>query len=104
MPIIDTLIESKSQQFSDPASQSTAHCSKLVCTYVYSQLNLDPETGNHCNFNILSGIMMGTYRFHSGFYGLTNMTAELQKAMDFTLIGLKNNYCFLDDKFVVSKG
>ena len=32
------------------------------------------------------------------------MPAEFQKAMDYTLIGLKNTYCFLDDILVVSKG
>ena len=104
MPIIDTLVKSICQQFSDPTSQSTAYCSTLGFTYVCSYLNLDPETANYCNFNILSGNMSGTYRFQSGFYGLTDMPAELQKAMDFTLIGLKNTYCFLDDKLIVSRG
>ena len=32
------------------------------------------------------------------------MPAEFQKAMDYTLIGLKNTYCFLDDILIVSKG
>ena len=41
--------------------------------------------------------MTGTYRFQGGFYGLTDMPAEFQKAMDYTLIGLKNTYCFLVD-------
>ena len=59
---------------------------------------------NHCNFNIISGDMTGTDRFQTGFYGLTNMPAEFQKAMDYTLISLKNTYCFLDDILIVSKG
>ena len=32
------------------------------------------------------------------------MPGEFQKAMDYTLIGLKNKFCFLDDIFIVSKG
>ena len=48
--------------------------------------------------------MIGTYRFKTGFYGLTDMPAEFQKAIDYTLIGLKNTICFLEDKLIVSKG
>ena len=40
--------------------------------------------------------MTGTCQFKTGFYGLTDMPAGLQKTMDFTLIGLKNTFCFLD--------
>ena len=36
--------------------------------------------------------MTGTYSFQTGFYWLTDMPAEFQKAMDYTLIGLKNTY------------
>ena len=32
------------------------------------------------------------------------MPAEFQKAMDYTLIGLQNTYCLLDDILIVSKG
>ena len=32
------------------------------------------------------------------------MPAEFQKAMDYTLMGLQNRYCFLDDILIVSKG
>ena len=103
MPNIDTLIESISQQISAPASQNTTYFSTIDLKYAYSQLNLDTNTANRCNFNIISGEMTGTYRFQAGFYGLTDMPAEFQKAMDYTLIGLKNTYCFLDDVLVVSK-
>ena len=48
--------------------------------------------------------MTGTYRFQTGFYGLTDMPNESQEAMDYTLIGLQNIYCFLDDILIVSKG
>ena len=104
MPNIDTLIGSISQQISAPALQDTTYFSTLDLNYAYSQLNLDTNTPNHCNFNIISGDMTGTYRFQTGFYGLTAMPEEFQKAMDYTLIGLKNTKCFLDEILVVSKG
>ena len=104
MPNIDTLIESISQRISAPASQNITYFSTIDLKYAYSQLNLDTNTANHCNFNIISGDMTGTYRFQTGFYGLTDMPAEFQKAMDYTQIGLENTYCFLDDILIVSKG
>ena len=100
---IDTPIESISQQISAPASQDKTYFSMLDLKYAYSQLNLDTNTANHCNFNIISGDMTGTYRFQTGFYGLTDMPAEFQKTINYTLIALKNTYCFLDDFWVVSK-
>ena len=48
--------------------------------------------------------MTGTYRFKTGFYGLTDMPAEFQKAIDCTLAGLNNTFCFLDDILIVSRG
>ena len=48
--------------------------------------------------------MTGTYRFQFEFFGLTVMLAKFQKAMDYTVIELKNTYCFLDDILFVSKG
>ena len=104
MPNIDTLIESISQQISAPASQNTTYFSTIDLKYAYSQLNSDANPANHCNFNIISGDMTGTYRFQTAFYGLTDMPAEFQKVMDYTLIGLKNTYCFLDNILIASKG
>ena len=46
----------------------------------------------------------GTYRFLTGFYGLGDMPAEFQKAMDRTINHAKNTFCFLDDILIVSKG
>ena len=48
--------------------------------------------------------MIGTYGFQSGFYGLTDMPAEFQKALDNILMRLNITYCFLDDILIVSKG
>ena len=60
MPIIDTLIESISQQISAPAPQETTYVSTLDLKYAYNQLNPDSNTANHCNFKIISGDMTGT--------------------------------------------
>ena len=53
MPKVDTLIESISQQFSAPASQNTTYFSTIDLKHAYSQSNLDTNTANHCNFNII---------------------------------------------------
>ena len=104
MPNVDTLIKSISQKISAPAPQNTTYFSTLDLKYAYRQLNIDPNTANCYNFKILIGDMTGTYRLQTGFYSLTDMPAEFQKAMDHTLIGFKNTYCFLDDILIVSKG
>ena len=103
MPNIDSLIQAISQTLST-AQQETAYFTTLDLQYAYSQLNLHSDTARHCNFNLVSGDMTGTYRFKTGFYGLTDMPAEFQKAIDCTLAGLINTICFLDDILIVSRG
>ena len=65
---------------------------------------LHPDCSQHYIFNIICGESTGTYRFKTGFFGLTDMPTEFQKGMDYTLVGLTNTYCFLDDIIVVTKG
>merc|ERR1711894_523373 len=77
---------------------------KLDLNYAFSQLPLSDETSKHCNFSIVGGKATGTYRFLTGFYGLTDMPTEFQKAMDRTLLNLANTFCFLDDILIVSVG
>ena len=86
MPNIDNLIETIQQNLNKNASHETAYFSSLDLKYAYSQLNLDPETARHCNFNTISGEGTGKYRFITGFYGLTDMPAAFQKVMDCTLV------------------
>ena len=104
MPNIDNLIDTIQQNLDTTASQETTYISTLDLKYAYSQLNLDPETPRDCNFNIISGEGTSTYRFITGFYGLTDMPAAFQKILDFTLVGFQSTYCFLDDIIVVSRG
>ena len=101
---IDNLIDTIQQNLNTTASQETAYFSTLDLKYAYSQFNLDPEMARHCTFNIISGEGTGTYRFITGFYGLTDMPAAFQKVVDYTLVGLQNANCFLDDVIVVSRG
>ena len=102
MPNIDSLIQTISETLST-APQATAYFTTLDLQYAYSQLKLHSDTARHFNFNIVSGDMNGTYRFKTGFYCLTDMPAELQKAIDCTLAGLDNTFCFLDDILIVSR-
>ena len=62
------------------------------------------DTAKQCKFNIVGGKATGTYRFLTGFYGLADMPADFQKALDRTINHAKNTFCFLDDIFIVSKG
>ena len=103
MPNIDSLIQAIPQTLST-APQETPYFTTLDLQYAYSQLKLQSDTARHCNFNLVSGDMTGTYRFNAGFYGLSDMPAEFQKAIDCTLAGLTNTFCFLDDILIVSRG
>ena len=95
MPNIDNLIDTTQQNLNTNGFHETAYFSTLDLKYAYSQVNLDPQTARHCNFNILSGEGTETYRFINGFYGLTDMPAAFQKVMDCTLVGLDKNSLFL---------
>ena len=103
MQKIDLLIQTISQTRST-APQETAYFTTLDLQNAYSQLNLHSDTARHCNFNLVSGDMTGTYPFKTGCYSLTDMPAEFQKAIDCTLAGLDNTFCFLDDILIVSRG
>ena len=92
---IDNLIDTIKQNLITTASHETAYFSFLDLKYAYSQPILEPQTARHCNLNIVSCEGTGTYRFITGFYGITDMPAALQKAVDYTLVGLDNTHCFI---------
>ena len=104
MPNIDMLIDTISQHLTNTQNGKQAYFTTLDLKYAYSQLKLHHDTAKHCNFNIIRGESSGTYRIKTDFYGLTDMPEEFQKGMDYTLIGLQNTYCFLDDIIIVSTG
>ena len=66
MPNIDSLIQTISQTLST-APQETAYFTTHGLQYAYSQLKLHSDTARHCNFNIVSGDMTGTYRLKLDF-------------------------------------
>ena len=78
--------------------------SKKDLKYAYSQIPLDNSIAKHCNFSILGGRARGTYRFLSGFYGLTDMPATFQKTIGKTLEGISSKFAFLDDILVITNG
>ena len=98
------LIDTISQHVTNTQNGQQAYFSVLDLKCAYSQLQLNKDTAKHRNFNIICGESTGTNRFKTGFYGLTDMPAEFQKAMDYKLIGLQNTYCFLDDRIIVRTG
>ena len=103
MPNVDELIDGVSQTVTENKN-GTLYFTVLDLKYAYSQLKLVADTAKQCNFNIVGGKATGTYRFLTGFYGLADMPAEFQKAMDRTINHAKNTFCFLDDILIVSKG
>ena len=103
IPNVDDLIDGVSQVITAEAS-GTLYFTVLDLKYAYSQIKLTADTAKQCYFNIVGGQATGTYRFVTGFYGLADIPAEFQKAMDRTLNHAKNTFCFLDDILIVSKG
>ena len=92
------------QSISESSHESEVLFSTIDLCYAYSQLQLEESTAKHFNFNIIGDQATGTYRFITGFYGLTDMPAEFQKAIDTILRGLENTYSFLDDIIIVTGG
>ena len=101
---IECLMDNIAQSITQSYNEGQILFSTIDLRYAYSQLPLDEDTANQCNFNIIGGQATGTYRFNTGFYGLRDMPAEFQKAIDKTLINLKNTFSFLDDIIIVTGG
>ena len=65
-------------------------------TYAYGQVPLHLLTAKHCNFQIIGGKSTGTFRFVTGFYGLSAMPTEFQKVMDMLLAKFRDVFVFID--------
>ena len=102
MQNMDCLMDNIAKSISESSHESEVLFSTIDLRYAYSQIPLDEATAKHCSFNIIGGRATGTYRFITGFYGLTDVLAEFQKPIDTTLRGLKNTYSFLDDIIIVT--
>ena len=64
---------------------------------------MDKKTREQCDFTLIGGNATGTSQFQTGFYGLTDMPAEFQKAIDLTVTNCKNTYAYLDDILIITK-
>ena len=89
MPNKKLIIGLISQHVTDIQNDQQAYFSAIDLRFAYSQLHLHKYTAKHCNFNIICGESTGTYRFKTRLYDLTDMPAEFQKAMNYTLVGFQ---------------
>ena len=103
MPNIDLLLDNNVQVVKSDRSKQTLFLT-LDLPYAYSQIPLDKMTREQCNFSLIDGNATGTYQIQTSFYGLTDMLAEFQKAIDLTLTNCTNTYAYLDYILIVTKG
>ena len=101
---LDCLMDNIAQTITQSSDEGQVLFSTIDLRYAYSQIPLDEDTLKQCNFNIIGGQATGTYRFNNGFYGLTDMPAEFQKAIEKTLYNITNTFSFLDDIIIVTGG
>ena len=105
MPNVDVLLDNVAQSVQQGHNRpGTTLFLSIDLRYAYSQLKLDEATRQQCNFSIIGGQATGTYQFQTGFYGLTDMPAEFQKAIDPTLNNEMDTFAFLDDILIISHG
>ena len=103
MPKINVLLDNVAQSAQECHNKPvTTLFSTIDLRCAYSQLKLSENTRRHCNFSIIEGQATGTYHFQTGFYGLTDMPAKFQKAIDLTLNNEKVTFAFLDDILSIS--
>ena len=103
MPNFEELMDIVGQTISE-RKQGDVFFTTMDLTYAYGQLPLNENTSKHCNFSLVGGRSTGTYRFKTGFYGLTTMPAEFQRVMDAILAEFPCAHAFIDDILVISKG
>ena len=103
MPNMEELMDTVGQTISE-RKPGDVYFSTMDLTYAYGQLPLSPKTGVQLIFHLCGEKSTGTYRFRTGFYGLTTMTAEFQRIMDTVLSEFPQAHAFIDDILVVTKG
>ena len=100
---INELVDTIGQLISEK-KQGEVFFTTMDLTYAYGQLQFSEETSVHCNFSLVGERLTGTYRFRTGFYGLTFMPAEFQRVMDSILNEFPQANAFIDDILVTTKG
>ena len=101
-PNMDHLLDLVAEQLERPERE--ARFTSLDMHYAYGQVPLDTKAAEQCSFQIVGAEPTGTYRFSTGFCGLTTKSTELQKKLNQTLDGFSNTYTFIENVLVVSKG
>ena len=96
MPNIEKLMDTVGQTISEKRSGDLIFTT-INLTYAYGQLPESAETSVQCNFSLIGGRSTGTYRFKTGFYGLTTMPAEFERATDCILAEYPQAHAFIDD-------
>ena len=91
LPNKEMLIDSNSQPLTNTQNDQQAYFLNMDLKYTKSQLQSQNDTVRHCNFNISCVESKGTYRFTTGFCGLTDMPAVFQKAGDYSRVGLQKH-------------
>ena len=76
-PILETLLDMVSERLD--VEKGEAWFSSVDMTYAYSQVPLLLLIAKHCNFQIIGGKSTGTYRFVTGFYGLSACPPKFKK-------------------------
>ena len=102
MPNLESLLDMVAEKLD--TEKGEAWFSSVDMTYAYGQVPLHLLTAKHCNFQIMGGESTGTYRFVTGFYGLSVMPTEFQKMMDILLAKFGEVFVFIDDILIVTKG
>ena len=103
MPNLDNLIDLIAEKL-DENKTGQAWYSSVDMTYAYGQIPLHELTKRHCNFQIIGRKFTGTYRFTTGYYGLTIVPSKFQKVMDITLANINSVFVYIDDILIVTKG
>ena len=88
LPNLDSLIDMIAEKLDE--KEGEAWYSSVDMTYAYGQIPLHEITKKHCKLQIVGVKSTGTYRFTTGFYGLTVMPTEFQIFMDLTLANINS--------------
>ena len=78
MPDLKHLVDLVAAQLHKEGNEQVFYTS-LDMRYAYGQVPSDKETAKHCNFQFIGGKATGSYRFITGFYGLTVMPTGIQR-------------------------
>ena len=80
MPNLDNLLDMVAEKLD--TEEGEAWFLSVDMTYAYGENPLHQLTAKQCNSQIIGRESTGTYRFVTGFYGLSVMPTEVQKVME----------------------